>query len=411
MNIKQMAAAAALAALSVGNAMAKDYWGAELYTNEDYQYGRFEARMKMAASSGTVSSMFLYYNDSYLATNPWVEVDIEILGKNPGSFQSNIITGNANAKVTSEQYHNINPSSSENFHVYAMEWTDKYVAWFLDGKEVRRSTDQVRDLVKRQDLRFNIWAPVPRLSDWVGNFNSGALPLYQYIDWVKVYDYVPGQGNYGSDNNFKLKYADDFDGNSLHSRWSTADWTFDENNVDLTPNNVAVRDGYAIIGLTRANQGVVGANIPMPNDPNKGLQANQTPASSSSIQQQVKSSSSSAPQAKSSSSRAQQVKSSSSVQVQPAFSSSSAIGMGLQPAEQRAIATAEIQNSSLMLNITSAGEVSVEVMSALGKVLMKEKNYYGVGTHSVSIEKLPAGQYFVNVKQGSSKQTLKFMKK
>lgn len=408
MNLKKLAAAAAISVLCTGNAMAKDYWGAELYTNEDYQYGRFEARMKMAASSGTVSSMFLYYNDSYMATNPWVEVDIEILGKNPGSFQSNIITGNANAKVTSEKYHTINPSASENFHVYAMEWTDKYVAWFLDGKEVRRSTDQVRDLVKRQDLRFNIWAPIPRLSDWVGNFNANALPLYQYIDWVKVYDYVPGQGNYGSDNNFKLKYADDFDGNDLHSRWSTANWSFDENNVDLKPDNVAVRNGYAIIGLTRANQGVVGANIPMPNDPNKGLQAggNQTPASSSSSAQQKFSSSS----VVKSSSSARQVKSSSSVR-QPVFSSSSQVISAIPSVGNVAAFRAEIQNSNLVLTVPSAGDINWEVMSVLGKVLMRETRNYGAGTHSISIEKLPAGQYFVNIRQGYQKQTLKFSKK
>lgn len=404
MKLKKLAAAAAISVLCTGNAMAKDYWGAELYTNEDYQYGRFEARMKMAASSGTVSSMFLYYNDSYMATNPWVEVDIEILGKNPGSFQSNIITGNANAKVTSEKYHTINPSASENFHVYAMEWTDKYVAWFLDGKEVRRSTEQVRDLVKRQDLRFNIWAPIPRLSDWVGNFNANALPLYQYIDWVKVYDYVPGQGNYGSDNNFKLKYADDFDGNDLHSRWSTADWSFDENNVDLKPDNVAVRNGYAIIGLTRANQGVVGANIPMPNDPNKGLQAS-TPASSSSSVPQVKSSSSSVVK---SSSSVQQPVFSSSVQ-QPTISSSSEIFNGITATESFGF-KAEVKNSTLMLNIPSTSDISWDIMSALGKVLMKGAGSYNAGSHAISIEKLPAGQYFLNIRLNNKKQSLMFKK-
>ena len=80
-------------ALAAGALMAKDYSGAELYSKETWMYGKFEARMQMAAGSGTVSSMFLYHNDSYLGGNePWVEVDIEILGQNPSSFQSNIST-------------------------------------------------------------------------------------------------------------------------------------------------------------------------------------------------------------------------------------------------------------------------------------------------------------------------------
>ena len=98
-------------------AFAKDYSGAELYTNETYQYGKFEARMYMAAGSGLVSSMFLYHNDSYMGDpEPWVEVDIEVLGKKPESFQSNIITGNAAKKVTSEKHHTVSPAANAAYH-------------------------------------------------------------------------------------------------------------------------------------------------------------------------------------------------------------------------------------------------------------------------------------------------------
>ena len=69
----------------------KPYSGAELYTKETSMYGRYEARMYMAAGNGLVSSMFLYYNDSYLGKGePWVEIDMEVLGKSPSTFQSNI---------------------------------------------------------------------------------------------------------------------------------------------------------------------------------------------------------------------------------------------------------------------------------------------------------------------------------
>ena len=50
--------------MSVSTAWSKDYSGGELYTLQEFQYGKFEARMKMAAASGTVSSMFLYQNGS-----------------------------------------------------------------------------------------------------------------------------------------------------------------------------------------------------------------------------------------------------------------------------------------------------------------------------------------------------------
>ena len=133
MNIKKtavksaLAVAAAAAALTT-NVSAKDFSGAELYTLEEVQYGKFEARMKMAAASGTVSSMFLYQNGSEIADGrPWVEVDIEVLGKNPNSFQSNIITGKAGAQKTSEKHHAVSPAADQAFHTYALEWTPNYV--------------------------------------------------------------------------------------------------------------------------------------------------------------------------------------------------------------------------------------------------------------------------------------------
>ena len=41
------------------------FYGAELTGKEQFLYGRFEARMKMAATSGSVSSMFLNYDLSW----------------------------------------------------------------------------------------------------------------------------------------------------------------------------------------------------------------------------------------------------------------------------------------------------------------------------------------------------------
>ena len=55
------------------------YRGAELRTLEPVLYGKFEARYKPAQGEGLVSSFFVY-NDDYPNT-PWVEIDIEILGR------------------------------------------------------------------------------------------------------------------------------------------------------------------------------------------------------------------------------------------------------------------------------------------------------------------------------------------
>lgn len=410
MNFKQMVAATTLAALYVGTAMAKDYSGAELYSNEEWMYGKYEARMMMGATSGTVSSMFLYANGSEIKDGrPWVEVDIEVLGKNPGSFQSNIITGTATKQITSEAHHTVSPAATQAFHTYAIEWTPDYVRWTLDGVEVRKTEGgQVSNLSKAQGLRFNLWSS--ESADWVGAFNENNLPIFQFINWVKKYNYTPGKGPNGSD--FTLDWTDNFDTFDA-SRWSKGDWTFDGNRVDLTDKNIYSQGGMLILALTKKGQEQFNGTIPVDNEPSPA-------SSSSSVQQQV---SSSSVQPMSSSSSVQQpwgaVSSSSVVTpavssssiVPPIVSSSSVIDMGIAPVAQTAAFTAEMKNSHLMLTIPTAGNISLEIVSTLGKVVKKVENRFDVGNYMISVESLPAGQYFVNVRQGSQKQTLRFMKK
>lgn len=265
---------------------AKDFSGAELYTLDEMTYGKFEARMKMAAASGTVSSMFLYQNGSEQASaERWVEVDIEVLGKNPGSFQSNIITGKAGAQKTSEKHHTVSPAADQGFHTYGIEWTPNYVRWTVDGNEVRKTEkgvndpkDQVANLIGTQGLRFNIWSS--ESADWVGQFDESKLPLFQFINWVKVYKYTPGQGEGGSD--FTLDWVDDFD-TFDSGRWGKGNWTFDGNRVDLTPNNIYSKDGMLILALTRKGQESFNGQVPQDDQPG--------PTSSSSSEQQISSSS------------------------------------------------------------------------------------------------------------------------
>ena len=252
--------------LAVSTAWSKDFTGGELYTLEEVQYGKFEARIMMAAASGTVSSMFLYQNGSELTDGrPWVEIDIEVLGKNPNSFQSNIITGKAGAQKTSEKHHAVSPAADQTFHTYAIEWTPNYVRWTVDGVQVRKteigvndSQNQVANLTGTQGLRFNLWSS--ESAAWVGAFDESKLPLFQFINWVKVYRYTPGAGPDGSD--FTLDWTDNF--NTFDSsRWGKGDWTFDGNRVDLTANNIYCQDGMMILALTRKGEEKFNGSVPV----------------------------------------------------------------------------------------------------------------------------------------------------
>ncbi len=222
------------------------FYGAEMFSTETFTYGKFEAKMKMAYAPGCISSMFLYYNNSYKGgSEMWNEIDIEVIGKQPNGFQSNIITGKKEKQVTSEQMIGIGAPIADDFHIYTVEWTPNYVAWFFDGKEVRRneiSNDtkkQVADLIKAQSLRFNIWSS--KSVEWVGNFYQKNIPITQEIDYVKVYDY-------NEDGTFTERWTDEFD--SFNStRWGTGNWQME--NVLERPKNVVVEDGVLKLKLTK----------------------------------------------------------------------------------------------------------------------------------------------------------------
>jgi beta-glucanase (GH16 family) len=237
----------------------KPYKGAEIYSNQSYKYGKYEMRMRVAKGSGILSTFFTYKNGSEISGNFWEELDIEVFGKNNATtFQSNIITNNP--KKYSEQVHSPGYSMGDDYHTYVLEWTPDYVAWHIDGVEMRKSTGtQVSELTSAQSLRFNLWAA--NITSWVGSFDANSLPVYQFVNWIKYYSYTPGTGTNGSD--FTLNWTDDF--NTFNtSRWVKANWTFNENLTDFSPSNVLVKDGYLVLALTKSDQ--TGFTGVVPND-------------------------------------------------------------------------------------------------------------------------------------------------
>jgi beta-glucanase (GH16 family) len=229
------------------------FYGAELSGKVQFKYGRFEARMKMAAISGSVSSMFLYYDDSWeKGEKPWNEIDIEVLGKAPDKWQSNIITREgdpsikSNTSTESKPLHEFGFDATQEFHLYAIVWTPEYVSWEIDSVEVRRDilggahgthadADQVAFLTEDQTLRFNLWAS--KSTAWTGAWNKGiGLPVEQQIDYVRVYSYD------AATKGFTMLWQDDFNGEDIdYDRWGRGDWEMER--VNLRPDNVIVENG------------------------------------------------------------------------------------------------------------------------------------------------------------------------
>jgi len=239
--------------------------GVEIYSKESVHYGRWEFRMKAAATPGSISSFFTYYPDSYLDDpTPWSEIDIEVLGNKPTGFQSNLITGYASDQTTSETFHDNASDVSKAYHTYMLDWTPDSVVWKIDGLKVRKT--DVSETVKHQVLdlrdstetyRMNLWAS--SATDWVGKLDTTELPILQIVHWMRYSAYTPGAGDDGSD--FSRSWVDSFK-TVDKTRWSFGNWTFDKNYATFTSSNAKVQDGYLVMMLsTLANKGVFPATF------------------------------------------------------------------------------------------------------------------------------------------------------
>ncbi len=240
---------------------AKDYSSAEIYTADTWLYGKYVFRMQAAEGSGVLSNFFLWKPDSETSAVDWQEVDFEVFGKNgANSWQSKLITAE-NGWQTSEQLHAIASSFADEYHTFTLEWTPTYIAWSVDGVEVRRtSSGQAEYTNSAASLRFNLWASTS--AEWVGDFDYSILPVHMYVNWLQYYSW--------NGETFDLEWHDDFDTFDTN-RWSEADWTFDGNYVDFVPENSTVSDGYLVLSLTKSGEegftGTVSYDIEDPEDP------------------------------------------------------------------------------------------------------------------------------------------------
>ncbi|MBN2193721.1 MAG: family 16 glycosylhydrolase [Polyangiaceae bacterium] len=227
---------------------------AELYHNQAYVYGRFEARIRYAAGDGVVSSFFLWKEGSELEGAFWNELDFEKIGADC-QVQTNALYGNP------ESVHKGMYSGSDlctAYHDYRFDWTPTYIAWAVDGQEIRRDTGETatafaQNAANGMRIHFNVW---PGDASFGGNYNPSILPVYQYISWVQYSSYDNGS--------FNLEWREDFAGGNLPSGWAAGDWSSPKGRSTHNPNNVGFVDGIAVLSLT--TDGATGTPSTVPPD-------------------------------------------------------------------------------------------------------------------------------------------------
>lgn len=254
--------------------IAKDYKAGEVQSKQSFHYGKFEARFYASDASGVLSTFFLFENTGWQTTDIWQEIDVEVFGKDPGNlWQTNVIyeTNAAGPQHHSEGTHTLsNNEVVADWHTYTIEWTPDYIEWFVDETSVRKFTDaSVLDIIgaKPMQVMLNCWSHSSEA--WVGPLDVQSLPTFQFVDYVKVYDWTDG-ANFGNTPVFE----DNFDNGLVN--WNASNHTFDGNVADFTSSNVGVKDGYLLLAFSTNSNADLIANAIIPTDPvtsfNKGYQ-------------------------------------------------------------------------------------------------------------------------------------------
>lgn len=170
-----------------------------------FTYGKVEGRLKTTAHSGNFPAFWMMPNKSTYGGWPDSgEIDIFEQINNEDTSYHTIHSHWANGKSDGGLGQSGNPqkggtsaTTTGDYHVYGLEWTENMLTWFVNGKKVfsyAKSTNQ-DDLDKKQwpfDKPFYLI-----LNQSVGNGGWAANPDLNFtyetkFDWVRVYQKADG---------------------------------------------------------------------------------------------------------------------------------------------------------------------------------------------------------------------------
>ena len=137
--IRKLLFAGSLALALSAAAPARAVSSAELYQNASYAYGRFEARIRFAAGDGVISSFFLWKPGSEMPGTFWNELDFEKLGADC-RLQTNPLYGLP--VVDHHVFAMLEADLCSDYHTNTFEWTPTYIAYLVDGVEIRRDGEE-----------------------------------------------------------------------------------------------------------------------------------------------------------------------------------------------------------------------------------------------------------------------------
>ena len=167
------------------------------HVNEGWQYGYFEASIKLPKGKGTWPAFWMMPVGNDWNTNPWPmcgEIDImEEVGAVPNEVSSSVHTQDYNHTKNTQKTHAMTIADAEGaFHTYALLWTPDEITTYVDGKEQLHVTKAALGSGHNQWPFHYAFYPIFNLAwggDWGGmqGVDEGALPITMEIDYIRIF--------------------------------------------------------------------------------------------------------------------------------------------------------------------------------------------------------------------------------
>jgi beta-glucanase (GH16 family) len=161
----------------------------------DWKYGRIEVRAKLPIGQGVWPAIWMLPTDD--AYGSWAasgEIDImEYRGQNPSEVLGTLHYGGGWPKNTHSGSSFVLPTGTfhENFHVFAIEWSEGKMVWSIDGKPYQTQTkwhSEGGDFPAPFDQRFYLLLNLAIGGNFLGNPDATTqFPQQFLVDYVRVY--------------------------------------------------------------------------------------------------------------------------------------------------------------------------------------------------------------------------------
>ena len=173
-----------------------NYTSARLITKGkgDWKYGRFEVKARIPKGVGSWPAIWMLASTNPLQWPDDGEIDImEHVGYDQGKIHASIHTKDYNHVINTQKTAIVDvPDCSEQFHVYALDWTKDSIKIFIDDHSYFLFANEHKGKGTWPfDTPFHLLLNIAVGGNWGGQkgVDEKIFPLKMEIDYVRVYQF------------------------------------------------------------------------------------------------------------------------------------------------------------------------------------------------------------------------------